>query len=135
MSPTIGRTRCAYRFVAGCNLVEVPPVNLGRRARATSLLRKGNLIFLAKELRVEDILDANPDPGRLVGVTRPLPRRVVPICNLPRRRSDAWSIAMCQGMIRCALPDKTTTEVSMPRDSRSSSSAIKNRGRRHSRHR
>ena len=57
-----------------------------------------------------------------------MPRRVVPIWSLPRRRSEAWSIAMCHGMIRCALPDSTTTEVSMPRDSRSSSSAISTSG-------
>ena len=35
----------------------------------------------------------------------PMPRRVVPICSLPSRRSDAWSIATCHGMIRCALPE------------------------------
>ena len=34
-----------------------------------------------------------------------MPRRVVPIWSLPRRRSEAWSIAMCHGMIRCALPE------------------------------
>ena len=44
----------------------------------------------------------------------PIPRRVVPICSLPSRRSDAWSIATCHGMIRCALPETTTTDGSMP---------------------
>ncbi len=34
----------------------------------------------------------------------PTPRFVVPICSLPSRRSLAWSIATCHGMIRCALP-------------------------------
>ncbi len=57
-----------------------------------------------------------------------MPRRVVPIWSLPSRRSDAWSIAMCHGMIRCALPDTTTTDVSIPRDSSSSSSAIRTSG-------
>ena len=36
-----------------------------------------------------------------------MPRRVVPIWSLPSRRSDAWSIAMCHGMIRWALPETT----------------------------
>ena len=58
----------------------------------------------------------------------PMPRRVVPIWRLPRRRSDAWSIAMCHGMIRCAFPETTTTDVSMPRASSSSSSAISTSG-------
>ena len=57
-----------------------------------------------------------------------MPRRVVPIWSLPSRRSDAWSIAMCHGMIRCALPESTTTDVSMPRASSSSSSAISTSG-------
>jgi hypothetical protein len=36
----------------------------------------------------------------------PMPRRVVPICSFPSRRSEAWSIATCHGMIRCALPER-----------------------------
>ncbi len=35
---------------------------------------------------------------------------------------------MCHGMIRCAFPESTTTDVSIPRDSRSSSSAISTSG-------
>ena len=35
----------------------------------------------------------------------PMPRFVVPICSLPSRRSLAWSIATCHGMIRCAFPE------------------------------
>ena len=58
----------------------------------------------------------------------PIPRRVVPIWSVPRRRSEAWSIAMCHGMIRCALPESTTTEMSMPRASSPSSSAISTSG-------
>jgi hypothetical protein len=35
---------------------------------------------------------------------------------------------MCQGMLRCALPDSTTTDVSTPRASSPSSSAISTSG-------
>ena len=40
----------------------------------------------------------------------PMPRRVVPICSLPSRRSLARSIATCHGMIRCALPETRTVD-------------------------
>ena len=53
----------------------------------------------------------------------PMPRRVVPICSLPSRRSDAWSIATCHGMIRCAFPESTTIDGSMPRSSSRSTSS------------
>src|SRR5438094_594293 len=52
-----------------------------------------------------------------------MPRFVVPICSLPRRRSLAWSIATCHGMIRCASPERCTTPAERPRDSSSSTSA------------
>ena len=45
----------------------------------------------------------------------PMPRRVVPIWSLPRRRSRAPSSATCHGMIRCALPEtKTSPAVCVP---------------------
>ena len=45
----------------------------------------------------------------------PMPRRVVPIWSLPRRRSRAPSSATCHGMIRCALPEtKTSPAVVVP---------------------
>src|SRR5947209_6763190 len=53
-----------------------------------------------------------------------MPRFVVPIASLPRRRSLAWSIARCHGMIRCALPESRTRSVATPREPRSSSSSI-----------
>ena len=54
-----------------------------------------------------------------------MPRRVVPIWRLPSFRSRAPSSATCQGMIRCALPErKTSPAVTWPRLSRSSSSSI-----------
>ena len=55
----------------------------------------------------------------------PIPRRVVPICSFPSRRSRAPSSATCHGMIRCALPEtKTSPSVRCPRPSSSSSSSI-----------
>ena len=58
----------------------------------------------------------------------PMPRRVVPICRLPSRRSDAWSIATCHGMIRCAFPDSATIDVSTPRSISRSISSTKTCG-------
>ena len=46
-----------------------------------------------------------PSRDALSAYAGPIPRRVVPIWSLPRRRSPAPSIAMCQGMIRWALPE------------------------------
>ncbi len=46
----------------------------------------------------------------------PIPRRVVPICSFPSRRSRAPSSATCHGMIRWALPEtKTSPSVRCPR--------------------
>ena len=58
----------------------------------------------------------------------PMPRRVVPIWSLPSRRSDAWSIVTCHGMIRCALPESTTIDGSMPRSISRSTSSTKTCG-------
>ena len=41
----------------------------------------------------------------------PTPRFVVPICSRPSRRSLAWSMATCHGMIRCAFPETYTSLV------------------------
>ena len=116
-----------------------------RRARSGStlvdalepdvLLGERDLDLLAEDLRVEEVLDADPDARRLVGVRGPIPRRVVPIWSLPSRRSVAWSIAMCHGMIRCALPESVSRSVGCraPRDRRARRSAPP--GRRRSRRR
>jgi len=58
----------------------------------------------------------------------PIPRFVVPIWSRPRRLSLAESIATCHGMIRCALPERRTVSVEIPRASRSSSSSTKTPG-------
>ena len=57
-----------------------------------------------------------------------MPRLVVPIWRSPSRRSLPWSIATCQGMIRCASPETRTQPVEIPRSSSSSSSRTKTSG-------
>ena len=57
-----------------------------------------------------------------------MPRRVVPICSFPSRRSLAPSSATCHGMTRWAFPETLTVSVEMPRASRSSSSSMKTPG-------
>ena len=47
------------------------------------LLAGGELDLLAQDLRVEQILDADPDPRRLVGVGRPDPAARRPDLELP----------------------------------------------------
>ena len=57
-----------------------------------------------------------------------MPRRVVPICSLPRRASPAWSSSMWYGMIRCALALIRRPERSTPFARRSSSSPVRTFG-------
>ena len=55
-------------LVAGCDLVEVEPVDLVHALEPDVLLGERDLDLLAEDLRVEDVLDADADPRGLVGV-------------------------------------------------------------------
>ena len=87
------------------------------------LLGERDLDLLAQDLRVEQVLDADPEPRGLVRVRRA--DAALASCRSAASRAAArcaWSIATCHGMIRCASPESRTTSVEMPRASRSSSS-------------
>ena len=57
-----------------------------------------------------------------------MPRPVVPIRRLPRKRSVTLSRARWWGMIKCASEEMTSREVSTPRSSRPASSPISTSG-------
>ena len=73
------------------------------------LLGERDLDLLAQDLRVEQVLHADPEPRRLVGVRRARCRAWS--CRSAACRAAArcaWSIATCHGMIRCASPETRT---------------------------
>ena len=93
------------------------------------LLGERHLDLLAQDLRVEQVLHADAQPRSLVRVRRADARSASSrSAARPSRRSLAWSMATCQGMIRCALPETSTRSVSRPRPSSSSSSSISTAG-------
>ena len=57
-------------LVAGRDLLEVEALDLVHTLEPHVLLGERDLDVPAEDLRVEDILDANPDARRLVGVAR-----------------------------------------------------------------
>ena len=52
-----------------------------------------------------------------------MPRPVVPIARLPRKRSETWSIVWWYGATRWAFAETRSREVSAPRASRPSISS------------
>ena len=69
-----------------------------------------------------------PRRAALSAYAGPIPRRVVPIWSLPSRFSPAPSIAMCHGMIRCALPEIRSGSAEIPRSSSPSISSSSTSG-------
>lgn len=69
-------------------------------------------------------------PMRLIlsAYVGPMPRPVVPILRLPRKRSPTLSRVTLYGVIRCALPLMSSLEVSMPRSLRPRSSESRTAG-------
>src|SRR5581483_7151509 len=57
-------------LVAGGQLLELDRLDAVDALQPDVLLRQGDLDLLAQDLRVEEILDADPEPERLVGVRR-----------------------------------------------------------------
>ena len=92
------------------------------------LLLEDDVELLAEDLRVEEVLDPQADPGRLVGVGRADPALGRPSAFLPRKRSVTRSSSWWYGMIRCALPLTTRRLVSMPLEASASSSSRRTAG-------
>ena len=77
VSATYGRSRCAKRLVPRGDVLELERLVLVDALEPDVLLRERGLDLLAQDLRVEQVLDADPEAGRLVGVggPDPAPRR------------------------------------------------------------
>ena len=77
MSATYGRRRCAKRLVPRGDVLQLEGLVLVDAHEPDVLLGECGLDLLAQDLRVEQVLDANPDPRRLVGIrgADPAPRR------------------------------------------------------------
>jgi hypothetical protein len=70
--------------------------------------------LLAQDVLVEEVLDADADAVDLVGVG-PMPRPVVPIMRLPRKRSVTLSSVRWYWVMTCALALIFRRDVSRPR--------------------
>ena len=122
VSPTYARRRCAYRSYRDATSSRSNGSASYTRSSQTFFSASATSIFWRRIFGSRTSWTRIPIRAALSAYAGPMPRRVVPICSFPSRRSPAWSIATCHGMIRCAFPDTTTTDGSMPRASSSSSS-------------
>ena len=88
------------------DVLDVERLELVHALQPDVLLRDRELELLAEDLRVEEILDADPDSGRLIRVRRADPTPAS--CRsgvVPSFRSRAPSSATCHGITRCAFPE------------------------------
>jgi hypothetical protein len=128
VSATYGRSRCANAsFVAATSSSSNGSCSYTRSSQrffSTSAVS----IFWRRIFGSSRSCTRIPSRAALSAYAGPIPRRVVPICSFPSRRSLAPSIAMCHGMIRCALPEIRSGAAETPRDSSPSTSSSSTSG-------
>jgi hypothetical protein len=115
-------------LVARRQLLELERLGAVDALEPDVLLGQRDLDLLAQDLRVEQVLHADPEPRRLVRVGGADPALGRPDLQLAEAPLAALVDRDVPGMIRCASPETRTQPVETPRPSSSSSSRTKTSG-------